>query len=75
MLLGIVSHAPGGIGVFEASMLTVLPGDQAPRVLVALLLYRMLYNLVPFLIATTTLAIAWPWHAASTASRTVPPSV
>ena len=55
MLLGIVSHAPGGIGVFETAMLAALGADQGSRVLVALLLYRALYNLLPFAVATMVL--------------------
>lgn len=55
MLLGIVSHAPGGIGVFETAMLAAMGADQGSRVLVALLLYRALYNLLPFAVAMTVL--------------------
>ena len=55
MLLGIVSHAPGGIGVFETTMLAALGTDHGSRVLVALLLYRALYNLLPFAVAMTVL--------------------
>lgn len=56
-VFGIVSHAPGGIGVFEATILAALPGDQDHRVLVALLLYRAIYNLLPFVLATAVLAL------------------
>jgi phosphatidylglycerol lysyltransferase len=49
-VLGIVSHAPGGVGVFETAILTMLPG-HAPEVLVSLLSYRVIYNLLPFSIA------------------------
>lgn len=48
--LGVVSHAPGGIGVFEASMLAALPGDDA-SVLGALLWFRVIYNLIPCALA------------------------
>jgi len=50
-VLGIVSHAPGGVGVFETAILATLPG-HAPEVLVSLLSYRVIYNLLPFAIAS-----------------------
>lgn len=50
-LLGIASHAPGGIGVFEATMLLALPGVPTEALLGALLVYRLCYYLVPFVIA------------------------
>ncbi|GAB1597012.1 putative bifunctional lysylphosphatidylglycerol flippase/synthetase [Lysobacter claricitrinus] len=48
--LGVVSHAPGGVGVFEAGMLASLPGDRA-RILAALLVFRVVYNLLPASVA------------------------
>lgn len=50
-LLGIASHAPGGIGVFEATMLVALPGVPSEKLLGALLIYRLCYYLLPFLMA------------------------
>ena len=50
-LLGIASHAPGGIGVFEATMLLALPGVPKEALLGALLVYRLCYYLVPFVLA------------------------
>lgn len=50
-LLGIASHAPGGIGVFEATMLLGLPGVPREALLGALLVYRLCYYLLPFIIA------------------------
>ena len=57
MLLGIVSHSPGGVGVFEAAILAAMPGTRHAEVLVALLLYRLLYNLLPFAVATMALLL------------------
>lgn len=55
MVLGVASHAPGGLGVFEATVLAAAaPGSQA-QVLAALLAYRVLYNLVPFALALLAL--------------------
>jgi uncharacterized membrane protein YbhN (UPF0104 family) len=50
-LLGIASHAPGGIGVFEATMLKALPGISAEALFASLLLFRVLYYLAPFVFA------------------------
>ncbi|MGY3267017.1 hypothetical protein [Lysobacter sp. HA35] len=53
--IGVVSHSPGGVGVFEAGMLAALPGDRAD-VLAALLVFRVVYNLLPAAIAGFALA-------------------
>jgi phosphatidylglycerol lysyltransferase len=42
----LVTHVPGGIGVFEAVMLAIVPGDR-PGLFAALLLYRVVYYLLP----------------------------
>lgn len=54
-LLGIASHAPGGIGVFEATMLLALPGVPREALLGALLIYRLCYYLLPFVLALVLL--------------------
>jgi len=56
VLLGIVSHAPGGIGVFEATVLAVSSAQERGTILVALLLYRVIYNLAPFALAALAFA-------------------
>ncbi|GGC93564.1 lysylphosphatidylglycerol synthase domain-containing protein [Chelatococcus reniformis] len=50
-MLGIASHAPGGLGVFEATILVALSGLPGERVLGALLLFRLYYYLMPFVVA------------------------
>ena len=57
LLLGFVSHAPGGIGVFEAAVLYAV-GAQTPlsAVAAALVAYRTIYFLLPFIIAALLLA-------------------
>ena len=49
---GMISQAPGGIGVFEAMLLLLLP-EATPKdaLLAAVLTYRALYFFLPFLIA------------------------
>lgn len=53
-MLGIASHAPGGIGVFEA---TILKGVGPPNepVLASLFLFRAIYYVVPFVLALALL--------------------
>jgi uncharacterized membrane protein YbhN (UPF0104 family) len=47
-LLGFASHAPGGIGVFDAAMLVALWQFDKEELLAGLLLFRLLYYIVPF---------------------------
>jgi phosphatidylglycerol lysyltransferase len=56
VLLGIASHAPGGIGVFEAGMLALSNGENRAGILAALLFYRLIYNLNPFILACLVIA-------------------
>jgi phosphatidylglycerol lysyltransferase len=57
--LGIASHAPGGIGVFEATIIAGLGAAGRSDVLASLVLYRVIYYVLPFAIAATGIAIAW----------------
>jgi glycosyltransferase 2 family protein len=50
-LLGFASHAPGGIGVFDATMLVALWQFDKPELLAGLLLFRLLYYIVPFVLS------------------------
>jgi uncharacterized membrane protein YbhN (UPF0104 family) len=54
-ILGIVSHAPGGIGVFEATMIKFVPAPSGEKMIAALLLFRIIYYLVPFVLALALL--------------------
>jgi phosphatidylglycerol lysyltransferase len=52
VIAGIVSHVPGGVGVFEAVILLTLPGVPAEALLGSLLAYRAVYYLVPLVFGT-----------------------
>jgi phosphatidylglycerol lysyltransferase len=52
VIAGIISHVPGGVGVFEAVMLFALPAVPADALLGSLLAYRAVYYLVPLLFGT-----------------------
>lgn len=54
-LLGVVSHAPGGIGVFEATMLHAIPGASQEGLLASLLMFRLIYYVLPFIVALALL--------------------
>jgi phosphatidylglycerol lysyltransferase len=55
---GIVSHVPGGVGVFEAVMLLASgKGVPSDAMLGALLLYRGIYYVLPLVLATFTLIV------------------
>jgi uncharacterized membrane protein YbhN (UPF0104 family) len=57
VMLGVASHSPGGLGVFEATILLSLSSFPREPVLGALLLYRLCYYLMPFVTALAMLAI------------------
>ena len=54
-LLGFASHAPGGLGVFDAAMLVALPQFEKEPLLASLLLLRLLYYVTPFALALLAL--------------------
>ena len=60
-LLGFASHAPGGLGVFDAAMLVALWQFDKEAVLAGLLLFRVLYYLCPFAIALIILGLREVW--------------
>jgi uncharacterized membrane protein YbhN (UPF0104 family) len=47
-LLGFASHSPGGLGVFDAAMLVALIEFNKEELLAGLLLFRLLYYIIPF---------------------------
>ena len=53
-MLGIASHAPGGLGVFEATMLNGV-GASSDQLLASLLLFRGIYYVAPFVLAMALL--------------------
>jgi phosphatidylglycerol lysyltransferase len=54
-LVGLVSQVPGGLGVFEGSLLLLLHGGTTGGIVAALLAYRLIYYFFPLCIATVTL--------------------
>jgi uncharacterized membrane protein YbhN (UPF0104 family) len=56
-LLGFASHAPGGLGVFDAAMLVALYQFDKEDLLAGLLLFRLLYYVIPFVLSLLILGI------------------
>lgn len=54
---GVLAHVPGGLGVFEASITAMLSGGGRADLLTALLLYRAIYNLLPFAASAVALGV------------------
>ncbi len=57
LLLGAISHAPGSLGVIEAAMLIGQRQFPEEELLAALLTFRVLYFLLPLLLATAILVL------------------
>ncbi len=87
-LLGFASHAPGSIGVFDAAMLVALPEFGREQLLATLVVFRILYFLIPFGTAISIMGtrelwlnVVVPWQErrrlseAFTASAAVPQPV
>ena len=56
-LLGFASHSPGGLGVFDAAMLIALWQFDAEELLAGLLIFRLLYYIMPFTLALAVLGV------------------
>jgi uncharacterized membrane protein YbhN (UPF0104 family) len=54
-LLGFASHSPGGLGVFDAAMILALWNFDREELLASLLLFRLLYYVIPFALALAIL--------------------
>src|SRR5438477_2607987 len=90
-LLGFASHAPGSLGVFDAAMLVALPQFGREQLLATLLVFRVLYFVIPFATAISImgareiwLSVVIPWQQrrrlnegfpSAAASATVPRQV
>ena len=56
-LLGFASAAPGGLGVFDAAMLVALWQFDKEELLAGLLLFRLIYYVIPFALSLVILGI------------------
>lgn len=57
IIVTLVSHVPGGLGIFEAVILAALPDVDRPSLLAALIAYRLIYYLIPLLLGVIAIAL------------------
>lgn len=55
---GLLSHAPGGLGAFEAVVILGLPGGDHAGTVAALVVFRLVYYALPFLLGIAVFAVA-----------------
>jgi uncharacterized membrane protein YbhN (UPF0104 family) len=60
-LLGFASHAPGSLGVFDAAMLVALPEFGREQLLATLVVFRILYFMIPFGISISIMGTREFW--------------
>ena len=58
IIVALITHVPGGIGVFEAVFVACLPTANKPELFAALITYRIIYYLLPLAVGAILLA----WH-------------
>jgi hypothetical protein len=61
-LLGFASHSPAGLGVFDAAILIGLGGEDREPLIAALLMFRVLYHLLPFVLALALFGSVEAWR-------------
>lgn len=62
IIVALISHVPGGVGLFEAVVLATVPQVARPSLFAALLAYRVVYYLLP-LAAAAFLIVVHERHA------------
>jgi uncharacterized membrane protein YbhN (UPF0104 family) len=62
-LLGFLSHSPGGMGVFDATVLLGLDTGSKEPLLAALILFRLFYHLTPFMLALAIFSLREGWQS------------
>lgn len=57
IIASVISHAPGGLGVLEATILLGLGAGMRPDVVAALVIFRLIYYVLPLGLAVTGLGL------------------
>ncbi|WP_054312092.1 bifunctional lysylphosphatidylglycerol flippase/synthetase MprF [Mesorhizobium sp. 1M-11] len=65
----VISHAPGGLGVLEATILFGLGVGARPDVIAALVVFRVVYYLFPLALAASALLVFEVYRVRSTVSN------
>jgi len=74
-LIGFASHAPGGLGVFDTAMLVALPQYPTEELLASLLIFRVLYFMLPFALAISLLVLRELFLGVNAATGRPPPKM
>jgi phosphatidylglycerol lysyltransferase len=70
ILLGMISHVPGGVGVFEGLMVVLLrPYLSSGQLLPSLVVFRAVYYLLPLAAALVALVVDEVWQRRSHVAR------
>jgi uncharacterized membrane protein YbhN (UPF0104 family) len=69
-LLGFASSSPGGLGVFDAAMLVALIEYDKGELVAGLLLFRLLYYIVPFALSLLILGTRELWLGVASKATT-----
>jgi uncharacterized membrane protein YbhN (UPF0104 family) len=72
-LLGFLSHAPGSLGVFDAAMLVGLSQFDKNELLASLLIFRLLYFILPFFTALCIVSARELWLSLTQSGESEPP--
>ncbi|WP_336958554.1 bifunctional lysylphosphatidylglycerol flippase/synthetase MprF [Sphingobium aquiterrae] len=64
IIIALISHVPGGVGIFEAVMVAALPHVDRTELMAALIAYRAIYYLLPLLAGVLLIALheGRAWH-------------
>ena len=74
LLIGVVSYVPGSLGVIEAAMFLSLPQFPREDLLASLLTFRLLYFVVPLLLASLMFGLREARTAAAVMTRSRKPA-
>jgi phosphatidylglycerol lysyltransferase len=66
IVAGSISHAPGGLGVLEATILIGLGAGTRPDAIAALVVFRVIYYFIPLALAGTALLVFETYRARAT---------
>jgi uncharacterized membrane protein YbhN (UPF0104 family) len=72
-LLGFLSHAPGSLGVFDAALLLGLAHFDRNEAIASLLVFRLLYFILPFFAALCALSARELWLSLTKSGNSDPP--
>jgi len=66
IVAGLISHAPGGLGVLEAAVLVGLGAGERPDAIAALVVFRLVYYVVPLALGSVALLAFEGYRARAT---------